>query len=392
MSNVRILVISDLHAISCTSEQTDSHLFFENQESDWGNSLIAYVKELDLIIDVLICAGDIANKANKLSFENGWKFVNKLKKELSIENLLCVPGNHDHQSRDGDDFSPKHQLQFCTPIFPLSCLNKNTHFWAWNWVHVEADKYNSLLINSSAYHGYMDEFKHGRVAVEVSDQISEFLKATDLKEKPFNIMVCHHHPEKMEYVDGDYDGEAMEGGGYLLKKIEEADIGPWLVVHGHKHFASITYAKSGSSSPSTILSAGSVSAKLYPNIKDRTSNQFYIIDIDLSETENVGRLIGRFNTYEWTIQMGWGPSRSKNLPAQGGFGSSITNKEIIRKVKSLLTDNGPFLEEVDLQEVHQMTQHIPPNQFQLLIKKLFDDGFQVTCEQNKIIEVGGACE
>jgi metallophosphoesterase superfamily enzyme len=113
MSNVKILVISDLHAISCHGERTDSHLFFEGKESDWGNSLINYIKELELTIDVLICAGDIANKANKLSFENGWSFVNQLKEELGISHLLCVPGNHDHQSRDGKDFSPKHQLQFC---------------------------------------------------------------------------------------------------------------------------------------------------------------------------------------------------------------------------------------------------------------------------------------
>ncbi|MGK0378949.1 MAG: metallophosphoesterase superfamily enzyme [Patiriisocius sp.] len=391
MSNVKILVISDLHAISCHGERTDSHLFFEGKESDWGNSLINYIKELELTIDVLICAGDIANKANKLSFENGWSFINQLKEELGISHLLCVPGNHDHQSRDGKDFSPKHQLQFCAPIFPLDCVIKNTHFWAWNWTHVESNLFNSVLINTSAYHGYMDEFKHGRVAVEVSNQISDFLRTT-VKEKPFNIMVCHHHPEKMEYVDGDYDVEVMEGGGYLLRKIEEADVGPWLIVHGHKHFASITYAKSGCSAPSTILSAGSVSAKLNPNYETRTSNQFYIVDINLEETEKSGKLKGQFNTFEWSIQRGWGPSRSQNLPAQGGFGSSVTNKEIITKVKELLSENGPFLEEFDLKEIHQMTTHVPPDQFKLLISKLFADGYHVTLEQNKIIEVGEACE
>jgi metallophosphoesterase superfamily enzyme len=392
MKNVKILVISDLHAITNSNDQNDSYLFFENGICEWGDALINYIKGLGETFDVVICAGDIANKACKKSFESGWSFINKIKSELNIQYLLCVPGNHDHQSRNGADFSPKHQLQFCKPIFPFDCALKNTQFWAWNWAHSESDHFNSLLLNTSAYHGYNDEFKHGRVAVEVSDQISDFLKSDKVNEKLFNILVCHHHPEKMEYVDGDYDGEQMEGGTYLLKQLEEADVGPWLVVHGHKHFASITYAKSGGASPSTILSAGSMSAKLYPLIKDRTSNQFYIIDIDGVQTERTGRLVGCFNTYEWKMQSGWGPSISNNLPSQGGFGSSTTNKEIITSIEDLLALNGPFLQDQELDSIHELTKYIPPGQFNMLIDKLFSKNLHVQFSQNKITEVGRSCE
>jgi Calcineurin-like phosphoesterase len=388
MSEIKILVISDLHAIASSDERDDSHLYFEKDDSEWGNALISYIKDLDTEIDVLVCAGDIANKACKQSFSNGWSFVNKLKEELNIPELLCVPGNHDHQSRNGDDFSPKHQIQFCKPIFPLTCNNKNTHFWAWNWVHVESTSFNSILVNSSAYHGYQDELKHGRVALEVSDQISDFLMSPEINEKPFNIMLCHHHPEKMEHVDHDYDGEAMEGGPYLLKQIEDADVGPWFVIHGHKHFASISYAKSASSSPSTILSAGSVSAKLYPDVQERTSNQFYLVNIDINETVDLGRLIGKFNTYEWTIKRGWGHSRSNNLPASGGFGSTTTNPQIIKKIKDLLLADGPFLQGEELAPIHEMTTYVPPEQFKKLVRKLGEQGYEVQIEQNKIIELG----
>lgn len=391
MAEIRILVISDLHAISNKNEDDDSHLLFENNESEWGNALISYIEELDHKIDVLICAGDIANKANKESFQNGWNFINRIQTKFNIPDLLCVPGNHDHQSRAAE-FSPKHELQFCSPIFPFSCVEKNTHFWAWNWAYFESSTFNSVLLNTSAYHGHNDEYKHGRVAIEVVDQIESYIKSDKFVEKKFNIMLCHHHPEKMDYVDNTYDHESMEGGSYLLSSLNNADVGPWLIIHGHKHFASVSYANSSGSIPHTIFSAGSVSAKIYPMIKDRTSNQFYFIDVNLTATEESGRLTGTFSTHEWNIQKGWGTSLSDNLPDQGGFGGTITNKEVANSIEDLLSQSGPFLEDVDLIPIHKMTKNMTPSDFKRLIQRLEKSGLTVNVERNKIMEVGRSNE
>lgn len=389
--SLQILVISDLHAIVDKGQGDDSHLMFENGTSEFGESLISYIKTLDKNIDVLICSGDIANKADLSSFNAGWNFIKKIKDDLNISILLCVPGNHDHQSRL-TDFSPKHQLQFTSPSFPFECFNKNTHFWAWNWAFSEENDFNAILLNTSAYHGYKDEYKHGRVAIEASDQIFRLLGSEEFSKKRFNLLLCHHHPEKMEHVDNDYDGEQMFGGQYLLKRLQEADVGPWLIIHGHKHFADISYASSSSTAPPTILSAGSVSAQLYTSIKDRTSNQFYILNIDLEKTEYEDRLIGCFETHEWKLISGWTPSTSSNLPARGGFGSTKTPGQLTKEISKRINDGSPFLQGTELDFVYDVTKGYTPREFSSLIKKLEDSGFQLEKKENKIVEIGIAYE
>lgn len=126
--NLKVLVISDLHATTELSENTDSKLVFQNDVCEFGDGIIDFIKSKKDKIDILICAGDIANKADIKSFEKGWGFLNKLKSEVNIPHILCVPGNHDHASRSTTEFSPKHHLQFVTPPFPLNDHNKTPIF------------------------------------------------------------------------------------------------------------------------------------------------------------------------------------------------------------------------------------------------------------------------
>jgi len=387
--NLKVLVVSDLHATTKESESKDSKLIFQNDISEFGEGIIDFIKSTNEKIDILICAGDIANKADIKSFEKGWSFLNKLKYELKIPHFLCVPGNHDHASRNAD-FSPKHHLQFIDPPFPLDCHAKNTHFWAWNWTDIEFEHFNSVLINTSAYHGYGDQYKHGRIATEVSDQIYNKINSPSFNKKTFNLLLCHHHPIKMESVDKASDGEVIDGAEYLLNKLQSVDKGPWLIVHGHKHFAEITIGASTNGSPPTILSAGSVSAMLYSEIEDRTSNQMYVLDIDLSKTMDEDKLVGTFIAYEYAMGFGWRHSESPNLPAKGGFGSIHSPQNVLTKVKGMLGDAGSFLSEEDLAPVFEMIKYFTPGEFTKLLQKLRDNNFEVQWELNQIVEIGVA--
>ncbi|MGS3179200.1 metallophosphoesterase [Aeromonas dhakensis] len=390
MSKIRLLVISDLHTTINNNFSDDSRLNFSDGKSEFGDGIINFLKSLDLEFDAILCAGDITNKACKQSFSAGWDYVNSIQKSLNIPRLFTVPGNHDHNSRVSDDYSPIHNLQFYKPSFPLSSHEKNTHFWAWNWCHLEEDKYNVVLLNSSAYHGYGDEFKHGRVALEVVDQIKEHMSHNNTREKIFNILLCHHHPEKMEYIDHNYDTEQMEGGKYLIDKLQDIDKGPWLIIHGHKHFANLSYASSNNNCPAIVLSAGSLSAKLYPSIKDRTSNQLYIIEVDINKTDLEGKLFGTVLTYEWDMVSGWKPSRSEHLPARGGFGCADTPKSLAQQIikKFDEKENIQFIDSNDITEIQSKIDNLPPIDFRRLVQKLEEAGFSLSIDQNKIIEVG----
>lgn len=389
--HLSLLVISDLHAISDAKDENDSHLIFSNGESIYGNDFINYAKTLNQKIDVLICAGDIANSGSKLNFELGWNFLNKIKVDLGISELLCVPGNHDHQSRPTDnEYNPKETMQYAKPDFPFPCITKNTFFWAWNWCYTEgeASEYNALLINTSATHGINKEYLHGRISHQASDRIAEQISSPQFKKNPINILLCHHHPTKMEHVDLASDYEAIDGGDYLLRKLNECNKGPWLIIHGHKHFADVSYAASNTRNPPVVFSAGSFSARLYPKIQDRTSNQFYLIDIDLKKTEEEGSAVGTFSTHEFMIGRKWSQSNSSNLPAKGGFGSRSTARDIAQRIAGLITEDCPFIDKRELAAFDNEIKYFTPSEFKNLINLLDEYGLAVNNIHGSILEVG----
>lgn len=389
-NKIKLLIVSDLHAIVDPQLTDDSHFLISEGCSEYADAFLRFVKEKNLDIDVMICPGDIANKSDEIAFSAGWKILNKIKEDLNIKDLLCVPGNHDHKSRKSEGtFDPKHQLQFQNPSFPLMEHDECTHFWAWHWCAVKGKNYNAILLNTSAYHGYADEHNHGRIAIEVVEQVIEYIKSESFEEKPCNFLVCHHHPVKMEFAEKNYDSEAMEGGDFLLRSLSETDKGNWLTIHGHKHFPEISYAQGSTSEPVTILSAGSISAVINPEIIDRTGNQFYILEIDLDKSIETGRVVGIFETFEWTLMKGWSYSESKYLPARGGFGSSETPSKIANKIKNLLNDDDVlFLEESDLNDALENVKYFVPTDFRKLISKLKSFNFEVIVENNKIVQVG----
>lgn len=392
---MKILLLSDLHAVSQNDveERDSSRLLLDDDiKGEFADSLINNIKNQCKSVDFIVCCGDIANKGNGKSFELGWKFLQRLKNELPDATLLTVPGNHDHQSRvsESEGFSPKHQLQFSTPPFPFECYKKNTHFWAWNWVIDQDDsRANFLLVNTSAFHGFNDEYKHGRVSTQSVEQISSYLKSSNFTHKNFNVLICHHHPQRMEHAYNDYDGEQMSGGQSLINALQEADVGPWLVLHGHKHFACISNASSQDQSPAVVFSAGSASAKLYEPIINKTSNQIYFLNIDIDKTVEQEKVIGKFSTHEYKVGSGWGLSKSENLPGQSGFGSRTSASLLVQSIKDLLNSQ-PFLDESDLGHINEELSYFTPKEFERFERRLDRENLisELDKASQKVIEIG----
>lgn len=386
-NNIRILVISDLHAV-CSSESNYSFLEYKDDSSWYENTFFQFLRSDEFKgIDLILCAGDIGTGGLEEEFSKGWSFLNKSKGILGVSELFAVPGNHDHKSRPGMSYDPKHHLQFIEPPFPVSCHKTNTSFWAWHWCHIVHDSYNIILVNSSAYHGVNEEYKHGRISEEVVSQISDYLKNSEFPERQLNICLCHHHPLPMSSVDNKVDSEMMAGGDLLVDAIERCEKGPWLFVHGHKHYPKISVRQEDGAESVTIFSAGSFAAKLYEALLDKTSNQFYVLDIDLPKTNHEGRVFGRLNTYEYSVSHGWRPSTSDNLPAFGGFGNIDGARGIANNLKGIINEDNTYLENEDIESICPNIKFLTPKSLVQLTIELEKEGLSVEVDRGMLISV-----
>jgi len=390
MSKLRILVISDIHAIIDSAHKEYSHLLLNGSQSEYADGVISYIKEMNREFDLLVCAGDISNVGDEECFDVGLEFIHKVKDELDIPELLCVPGNHDHKSRPPYNHNPKITLENSKLPFPTTCPQKNKYFLKSSWCHIDGGDfgYNAILLNTSAFHGQGIEHKHGKVGSTTIDEIVNFTQSTDYVDKSINILVCHHHPMKMDHVDEDVDSESMEGGELLIRRLHEANAGAWLIIHGHKHYPEITYSSATGRTPAIIFSAGSLSAQIYSKIESRTSNQFYILEVDLDCSLVEGIPVGTFETYERVLSNRWRPSQAKNLPARGGFGSAETAQQVCKKIVDAITDECPFLEKEELQELTESTKNFTPSDFDLLVRLLEQKKLSVEVDNYTISVVG----
>jgi len=362
MSNIlRCLILSDLHAIEGGKHEDDSYLSYSDGKCEYSDEFLKYVQSLNKEISVLICPGDIGNKADEESFSMGLSFLHEVKTSLKIKNILMIPGNHDYNSMDEDALDPKSYIQFVEPSFPTSMHDSNTHFWAWHWSHIKNDEFNAIILDTSAYHGFnKHEFEHGRVLHKTSDKIIEYINSDEYPERELNFLICHHNPYRIEVIQNEVDNEIIDGGEYLLNNIANCLKGTWMVIHGHRHLPHIAYSNSGTSEPVVVFSAGTMSAKLPIKYSDYAQNQFYIFEIDISKSKKRGIPVGVYEAYEYAPISGWIPSTAERFPYKGGFGSNMTPHELSEEILEIIKVKR-ILRNEDLGKVLEHLKYFMPN-------------------------------
>jgi 3',5'-cyclic AMP phosphodiesterase CpdA len=340
---LKIAVVSDLHAFD--SKENDlttspSHLKITLPENDPGkhpiSGLIQLIEDEKISADLLLCGGDMGDKAQRAGIMYSWKAIHQLGEKLNARLVTATSGNHDLDSRyiTTEDADAKGILLGLEPPYPLSDEALNNKYWARNYVIVDKEQYRLVLLNSSAYHGTEpDEINHGRVSEATLSFIKKELTA--LGPKLINILLCHHHPQQhMDLRLGDYD--VMKNGELLLNMLGSGDFGRWLIIHGHKHHPKVTYAKGSSTSP-VIFSAGSLCANLYLQLQTKARNQFYLITLPFND-QDYG-LVGIIQAWDWAYGDGWAPAASSNsgLPAISAFGYRGDPRILAKKINELLT-------------------------------------------------------
>lgn len=338
-------MLSDVHAYSKAELEKGaskpSHAEISNPDNTSVNPFAALhelIEREQLKADVLISGGDLGDRGSPQALTYAWNQVRQVQKLLGAGILLPATGNHDMDSRQINGYDARGALQGLEN-HPFADSELNDAYWANNVVVQEHTGFRSALLNSAAYHGYQDEWKHGRVSQRTRQYLSQRLANT--ADSGVNILITHHHLYQHGASDLE-DVSAMKEAAALLELLDSGDFGSWLIVHGHRHWPSLTRA-SGSQGAPIVFSAGSFSAVLYEDIQDKARNQFYILEIEESAPGH--RLQGTFLAWDWIRDKGFLPARERSgLPHHGGFGGALNGAELASRVVDVYEASGqPFI-------------------------------------------------
>jgi len=395
--SIKIAVISDLHVFNGSSAKGDGPSFIGTADPQDGPERHPFVGIRDLIrrekitADLLICPGDLADKADPAALMYAWERLNALKDELKASSLLATTGNHDVDSRNQHgDHDPKGNLQSLMPMFPGTDEALCDRYWSRNFAIVEHQDVRIVLLNSAAFHGYggdaNPEFRHGRVSART---ISALRQALEGGERRINILVCHHHPAPYNPVDED-DYSEMVGGERLIEALDSGLFGSWLLIHGHKHYPRLAYAGGSTSSP-IIFSAGSFSAVLWQKVQSRAQNQFYILEIPIAELDLLGLdIAGTLTSWDWINMLGWQPAGSgSGLPHKVGFGWREAPRAVAATVAAQFITSPVVQTGSEILNAVPKLRYLRPDELENVVRRLrADHGIIAKLADGMISEIG----
>lgn len=336
--HVRLALVSDLHAYHpVPGRASASYLPANPQVSDPDpfRNLDELIKREQLSVDLVVCPGDICDKADFRGFQYAWQKLNALRLTLGATQLIATCGNHDLNSRHiaaEDDPDPKGALQTIEPQFPFDCDQLTNHFWARNFALLSPSPgVRVLVLNTSAYHGGAEgELDYGRVSKRTISAIEQRL--SNAEKVDLNILLCHHHVRPLKGLWGTApDGEFMKKGGELLSMLTNRTASPWLVLHGHRHAPNLEHI----TDPACIVVGASSFAGQMPG----RFNQFHVLDIVVDHTQQQP-LRGTIDTWSWNVTGGWQRrhinSDDEGFPPQCGFGSLFQPRAVAQQIEQLL--------------------------------------------------------
>jgi predicted MPP superfamily phosphohydrolase len=398
MNNIKIAVMSDVHAFDSTIEPSTSPVSFldiKKPESDYTkhpiSGLFKLIADQSLQADYLLLPGDLSDKACIAPLKYVWSKIQSIKEALGSTAVLPTAGNHDLDSRYiYNDYDAKGVIQDLNPHFPIEDENSFNKYWAKNYIIIRYDELRFLIINSSAYHGNaQEEINFGRISQATIRSIEKEL-SEDKGLYSINIMLCHHCVDKYKVTES--DNSVMKGGDKIVELLNTGEYGNWLIIHGHKHNPNLYYSAGGGDS-SIIFSAGSFSAVLYFDLQTNARNQFYIIDINIDDTKIMDSgIVGTIYSWDWYEGIGWQEASFKSgLPYICNFGNRESPSSIANQINSILSSSTePYLYWSDLIKNNNKWKYILPSDLQKLTKRFEKMSIKYTWESNscEIFQIG----
>ncbi|MDR6469420.1 3',5'-cyclic AMP phosphodiesterase CpdA [Paraburkholderia graminis] len=354
---LRVAVLSDLHYT-----QVNKDLCLPQAASAGGldsmEELIKRFRPDNPSADLLVCPGDITDRANPVAFATGWKQLNRLGTALGVKRSVAATGNHEVQSRlKGDPVAPgnaEHAIdpvEFLvnTPGYPTAFAlpHQKWVYWGRGYEILRDDESIIVIVNSCHYHVTLqdNEFERGRISDAALRELQENLKEW-AADRPFRLLVVHHPPLPHEETGLELGRTPMHNGPALMKVLRDTGL-DWLVIHGHKHHHRLVRADGEVFQP-FVFGAASFGAMLRGDMARRTRNQFYIITLETTKDAlDADQLSGSIQALHWS-NSGWEETTdiSWGLPNGCGFTSQTVDLSALAVgMRNLLQKpEGQFLE------------------------------------------------
>lgn len=354
---LRVAVLSDLHYTQVNKEvclpQAASAGGLDSMEE-----LIKRFRPENPSADLLVCPGDITDRANPVAFATGWKQLNRLGTALGVKRSVAATGNHEVQSRlKGDPVAPGNAEHAIDPVeflvntpgyptaFPLP--HQKWVYWGRGYEILRDDESIIVIVNSCHYHVTLqdNEFERGRISDAALRELQENLKEW-AADRPFRLLVVHHPPLPHEETGLELGRTPMHNGPALMKVLRDTGL-DWLVIHGHKHHHRLVRADGEVFQP-FVFGAASFGAMLRGDMARRTRNQFYIITLETAKDAlDADQLSGSIQALHWS-NSGWEETTdiSWGLPNGCGFTSQTVDLSALAVgMRNLLQKpEGQFLE------------------------------------------------
>ncbi len=324
--HLRIAVVSDLHCLhkSATTASGVTFLYSNAPKNPVARhpvyALLKLLKDDDSIrADVMICPGDIGDKADEQGIISGWDYLKKIQKGLEAPHLLATIGNHDVDSRRSHPYTNAFQLlQSLEEDYPVDA--SNDHFWSKKFAFIEGEDYQILVINTCHNHNSKEDANQSVINPETLQAMAAILDKAERKK--FRFAFCHHHPVKHSNIDIQYkDGDVIDNGDKLISLLNKYDF--QIIIHGHKHDPRLKMENS-----LTVFAAGSFSSLM--NIKELgADNCFHVIDLYPFDKKGV------IKSWVYAPTRGWEIRSDREFPCFTGFGSITPVDQIAEKCNDL---------------------------------------------------------
>jgi predicted phosphodiesterase len=320
---IKIAVASDLHCLHKgeTTASGISFLYSNAPKMPVAHHPVYALLELmknDSAInaDVLICPGDIADKADEQGLVSGWEYLKKIQQGLGARHLFSTIGNHDVDSRRTHSAytSAFQLLETLDDDYPNK--EKKDFFWSKKFALIELEDFQVLILNTCHNHSSKADANQSIISPETIPLIEEELKK--VSKSKYRFAFCHHHPIKHSNTDIQYkDGDVIDNGDKLVALLDKYDF--QIIVHGHKHDPRLKRDNS-----LTIFAAGSFSSLM--NIRELgADNCFHIIELYPFKKQGI------IKSWIYAPTRGWEIKSDREFPCMTGFGNEVPVEKLAKE-------------------------------------------------------------
>jgi len=355
---MKICIISDLHCRYQRDVNSPSDtLLFSNMPRIpiSQNPVVSMLKIIDddtIKTDVLLCLGDLGDRADEQGIISAWQSVDEIQRKLEVQHKLGIPGNHDINSRSQDGRDAFAFIKAFHEGFPTNDESLNASFWSDGFCIQILDSTLYLLLNTVYDHSDAIKAAESNISVATIEKIKGKLQKLVTSEIKFKICMLHHHPIKHSNIQNYKDSDSLERGDVLLALLNEFHFN--IVLHGHKHQPRINEENG-----LPVFAVGSFSS--FANLQGTgLHNMFHVVELF---EDSRGGII---HSWEYNVRNGWSKNLNKHFPPQIGFGASMDLDETAKKIQDIVaTDSKPKFYSEILEEIPDLKFLIPDKLTQL---------------------------